>query len=178
MPSMQRLTNGAATAVQNYEYFKKTTSPLGEVLVMGDSGGPTWKSTYEFAMRLREARSLLDGQDRIARQHEIITEWRQSLGKSLWDEKLRNRLPTDELHQFALRLLVATLGGLSLVVPMLVMSIHPSQTKSLVTTSAFVIFFGIGMATFVPQAEYKDLLGSTAAYAAVLVVFVGVGAGT
>ena len=64
------------------------------------------------------------------------------------------------------------------MVPMLVMSIHPSRTKSLVTTSIFVIVFGVATATFVRQAEYKDLIASTAAYAAVLVVFVGVGGGS
>ena len=180
------LTEVLATAAQNYEYFKKTRIPFADLLGVRENGFEAFEGPFDLAMRLRDSHHLSGEQDPIRRQHEAITEWRQSLKTShrtkwvvldTWNEGGHNfiwTLPTKELQLFGFRILVALSGGLSLVIPMLIMSIEPNLTKSLVTTSAFVIAFGVGMATFVPQSEYKDLLASTAAYAAVLVVFVGV----
>ena len=70
------------------------------------------------------------------------------------------------------RFIFAITGGLSLVIPMLIMRIHENSTKSLITTSVAVILFAavvsVGFA-----ASNAETLGITAAYAAVLVVFVG-----
>ncbi|KAL8715700.1 MAG: hypothetical protein Q9220_000367 [cf. Caloplaca sp. 1 TL-2023] len=71
------------------------------------------------------------------------------------------------------RLTAAIVGGLSVIGPMLIMAIHPSQVKTLVTASAAVILFAVGLA-WKSSAQVEALLGTTAAYAAVLVVFVGV----
>lgn len=58
------------------------------------------------------------------------------------------------------------------MVPMLIMSLEPSQIKSLVTVSLSVVLFALVMSlTF--QTDNKDTLTATATYAAVLVVFVG-----
>ena len=70
------------------------------------------------------------------------------------------------------RFIVAITGGLSLVIPMLIMTIPQGSTRSLVTTSvAVVLFAGIISVGF--SASNGETLGITAAYAAVLVVFVG-----
>lgn len=70
------------------------------------------------------------------------------------------------------RFLIAVGGGCSVVVPMLIMSLEPSQIKSLVTVSLSVVLFALVMSlTF--QTDNKDTLTATATYAAVLVVFVG-----
>lgn len=73
---------------------------------------------------------------------------------------------------FLRRFIVALTGGLSLVVPMLIMRINETTTKSLVTTSVAVVLFAI-IVSLGFKASAAETLGITAAYAAVLVVFVG-----
>ena len=70
------------------------------------------------------------------------------------------------------RFVVGFVGGAALIVPMLVMSIKRSQAKSLTTTSVAVVLFAVAMAVGI-RATNAETLAATAAYAAVLVVFVG-----
>ncbi|PQE31408.1 VIT family domain-containing protein [Rutstroemia sp. NJR-2017a WRK4] len=70
------------------------------------------------------------------------------------------------------RFIVASVGGIFLVVPMIIMSLGPSQTKSLVTVSVSVTIFAL-MLSFGIRISNAEALVSTATYAAVLVVFVG-----
>jgi hypothetical protein len=71
----------------------------------------------------------------------------------------------------SVRLIVSISGGLSLVVPMVIMSLDPSLVKSLVTVSAAVLLFALGL-SFRVRVSNVETLVSTATYAAVLVVFV------
>ena len=71
------------------------------------------------------------------------------------------------------RFSAAVLGGLSLFVPMLIMAIKPSQVKTLCTSSVAVLLFSLGLACM-SSARTETLLATTATYAAVMVVFVGV----
>jgi len=73
------------------------------------------------------------------------------------------------------RFVVAITGGLSLVLPMLVMRLNQNETKSLITTSVAVLIFS-ALVSIVFKATNTETLGITAAYAAVLVVFVGASA--
>ena len=75
------------------------------------------------------------------------------------------------------RLSMALGGGLALIAPMLIMALIPTKTVALVTTSCFVVFAAISLAIFMRDSQPKDVVACTAAYAAVLVVFVGVGGG-
>jgi len=72
---------------------------------------------------------------------------------------------------FAERLLMAIVGALFLVAPMWLMVLHNTMWTSLASTSVFVIVFGVLVAWHLEDKE--KVLASTAAYAAVLVVFVG-----
>jgi hypothetical protein len=72
------------------------------------------------------------------------------------------------------RVIIAIGGGATLLVPMIVMSLHQSLTKSLITVSAAVVLFAILLSQLF-AAAYSDILTITTAYAAVLVVFVGGG---
>lgn len=76
------------------------------------------------------------------------------------------------------RLAMALCGGLALVIPMLIMVLYPSKITSLVTTTCFVLVVAVGLAVFMRSSEPKDIVACTAAYAAVLVVFVGAGGGS
>jgi len=70
------------------------------------------------------------------------------------------------------RFIIALTGGLSLVVPMLIMRLQQNSNKSLITTSVAVVLFS-GVVSIVFRASNAETLSITAAYAAVLVVFVG-----
>lgn len=75
------------------------------------------------------------------------------------------------------RFLIAAVGGLFLVGPMLIMAIDSSTKKSLITVSASVLLF-IAVLTFGVRVSNVEALVSTATYAAVLVVFVGTSTGS
>lgn len=74
---------------------------------------------------------------------------------------------------FRMRFVTAISGGLALIVPMLIMSIHPLKKKTLITASISVFVFALGLA-WQSSAKRQELLAVTSAYAAVMVVFVGV----
>ncbi|KAI0163249.1 hypothetical protein BJ166DRAFT_289475 [Pestalotiopsis sp. NC0098] len=74
---------------------------------------------------------------------------------------------------FQQRVLMATVGGVFLIGPMWLMVKLNDQTTSLISTTAFVAAFGLLMAYSIDSPE--KVMSATAAYAAVLVVFVGLG---
>jgi hypothetical protein len=78
-----------------------------------------------------------------------------------------------ERKAYTERLIMGLFGGLALIGPMLIMVLKPSQTASLITVSVATIIFSLVLAKFATDSAAKDVLGATAAYAAVLVVFVG-----
>lgn len=93
-------------------------------------------------------------------------------------EYLDGKLPK-EVSKFvdrSIRFVMAVSSGLFLIVPMIIMTIRPSDVKSLVTVSAFVLLFAL-ILSFVIKVSNIDTLVSTATYAAVLVVFVGTSTG-
>ena len=75
----------------------------------------------------------------------------------------------DRLANFVIATVLAVGGGASLIVPMVVMALNPSLTKSLITTSVAVVLFALVFALV----DRKIVMTLTTAYAAVLVVFVG-----
>ena len=83
----------------------------------------------------------------------------------------RAKVKNSQLRSFHGRLLMAAVGGVFLIGPMWLMVLHHTHYTALVSTSAFVIIFGVLMASYLNRP--MDVLSSTAAYAAVLVVFVG-----
>jgi hypothetical protein len=98
------------------------------------------------------------------------------------------------------QIVVATTVGAALMPPMLIMVLHPSRNNSLITTCVFVFAFASGLVIFNSLAyavgrslerfgiksdmlvgsilQLEDIIGATAAYAAVLVVFMDVSSPT
>lgn len=70
------------------------------------------------------------------------------------------------------RIVVSVMAGLFLLVPMIALSFITSQRVRLGVTVAFVIAFAVALG-WASKATNDALMGATAAYAAVLVVFVG-----
>jgi hypothetical protein len=81
------------------------------------------------------------------------------------------------LH-FLCRLCVGITGGAALIVPIFTMILVPSKVGALLTISISVIAVAVGMVSFMRDAQNKDIIAATAAYAAVLVVFLGPGTTT
>ncbi|KAM0476079.1 hypothetical protein ACHAPX_006496 [Trichoderma viride] len=75
------------------------------------------------------------------------------------------------------RLGVSLLAVASLVAPMCIMILNPSMTKSLITSSLFMVAFAVGI-SFGMKTSNSETLVATATYSAVLVVFVGTNSGS
>lgn len=71
------------------------------------------------------------------------------------------------------RLSMGAFGGITLIAPMLIMVLHRSLNTSLIVSSASTVLFALALALAARSLRGMDVLAATAAYAAVLVVFVG-----
>lgn len=76
-------------------------------------------------------------------------------------------------HAFTSRLIMALFGGIALIIPTVIMAKNEGINISLIVTSIFVLIFALILAFGATDSTGKDVLGMTAAYTAVLVVFVG-----
>ncbi|PWY63038.1 hypothetical protein BO83DRAFT_403376 [Aspergillus eucalypticola CBS 122712] len=105
-----------------------------------------------------------------------LRDWLKArLPRRLTYTKREQFLRPEEVSQFIdklARFMVAFSGGLSLIVPMLIMRIQENLTKSLVTVCVAVVLFA-AIISLVLRANNTETVMATAAYAAVLVVFVG-----
>lgn len=72
---------------------------------------------------------------------------------------------------------MALFGGLALITPMLIMANKQGLISTLVTTSVATVIFAAAIVVIGDDLSGKDVLASTAAYTAVLVVFVGTSLG-
>ncbi|EFX04680.1 hypothetical protein CMQ_1608 [Grosmannia clavigera kw1407] len=109
-----------------------------------------------------------------------------------WDEPLSDHLPgfgrhykqhTEKLEDTFWRFFWAFGCGISLVGPMLIMVLIDSKLAKLLTASIAIILYGIVVAIIsaelipgikLPDFGIRDVVAVTLAYAAVMVVFVGV----
>ncbi|KLU90332.1 hypothetical protein MAPG_09295 [Magnaporthiopsis poae ATCC 64411] len=94
--------------------------------------------------------------------------------------KKKPRISKAELarkHAFVSRFAMALFGGVGLIVPTVVMAKVQGIDASLITTSVAVVLFGLALAFGATDSTGKDVLAATAAYTAVLVVFVGTSLG-
>ncbi|KAJ5629702.1 hypothetical protein N7528_003359 [Penicillium herquei] len=71
------------------------------------------------------------------------------------------------------RIFMGVCGGVALIAPMLLMVLHKTQATTLATTSVATILFALMLALLGKDLRGQDVLAAVAAYAAVLVVFVG-----
>ncbi len=127
------------------------------------------ESEFLETSRLSEFRNAMEKKSGADWYEKQCLELRDELqGKHVRKQKIA--ILKAELPQ---RLISAVAGTACLVAPMLIMSLHQTRTKSLITASVSVLVLGIGLAV---GSAFKvgELLAALAAYAAVLVVFVGV----
>lgn len=90
----------------------------------------------------------------------------RELNKDIREAKLRKQA-------FWERIWMGALGGIAVIGPMLLMSLHRTLTTSLVTSSVATVLFTLVLALGARNLNGQEVLGAVAAYAAVLVVFIG-----
>jgi hypothetical protein len=83
------------------------------------------------------------------------------------------RLEREKENAFWERLWMGGFGGTALIGPMLLMVLRRDSHTSIITASVATFLFASFPAVAVRILEGKDVLAAVAAYAAVLVVFVG-----
>ena len=101
--------------------------------------------------------------------HEYFLESVMKIGVT----RVHAEMQADESASFIRNLLMALFGGFALVVPMLIMTLHSTRLTSLLTTSVFVFTVALLLAWYMRETDPMQIVSVTAAYAAVLVVFVG-----
>ena len=90
----------------------------------------------------------------------------RELNKNIREVKMRKQA-------FSERIWMGALGGFAVIGPMLLMSLHRTLTTSLVTSSVATVLFTLVLALGARNLKGQEVLGAVAAYAAVLVVFIG-----
>jgi len=151
---------------------------------------PVVLATSDLAEHIKDGHAdfLLEIQRTIAEDHLFDMSDAQVVasGNLYWErfkaeekaEEERKLAEDKQRSIFRIRLLIAVSSGLALIAPMLIMTLHQSKLTSLLTTSVFVVAVAVVLAWVMDDAENKDIVAATAAYAAVLVVFVGTGSGS
>lgn len=169
-PSYQQycLADGAAAnAIRNYETLsqsiKFSSDTQYEFLGTNEAfktKGRTGKSKWSIAQGDFTAAANIPEYDEIG-----------PLGfRELDKKRLAGR---ESMKALKSRFVMALFGGVSLIVPMLIMTLNPSLLVDLATTSASTVSFAATITFLGTDSSGKDVLASTAAYTAVLVVFVG-----
>lgn len=107
---------------------------------------------------------------------QLTYSWQERLERGKEYSEGKSPRVVSNFVDYLVRLIMAFTGGVFLVVPMIIMTLNASQTKSLVTVSVAVGIFSL-ILSFVIRVSNIEALVSTATYAAVLVVFVGTNSG-
>jgi hypothetical protein len=181
-----------ATAIRDYEYMRRMR-PCSEneaykrflVLQQYFPDMANLHNEHQVFPHFREIRTesrtaALDPiRDLLRRKLPHFLTYSEAEKKRRQDEYIAREPPegVSPLVDRIARFVVAIGGGAALVVPMVIMSLQPSQTKSIVTVSVAVLLFSVCI-SLVMRANNTETLVATATYAAVLVVFVGASSST
>ncbi len=157
-----------ADAVRNYETLSQ--SPVFDSTATYEFLG----GNQEFEVVKRKNLSRCDVRSRLRGDPVLSTVRLYDVGPLGFRELDRKRLDERQRRQaFKNRFSMALFGGVALLVPVLIMALRPGLVVDLVTTSVATVLFAVTIAVAGRDASGKDVLASTAAYTAVLVVFVG-----
>jgi VIT1/CCC1 family predicted Fe2+/Mn2+ transporter len=172
-----------ATAARDYQYMTTNLTPcpdIQKIFIPTDvfpeieipSKGDLFGKYYELPDAHKESWRLATALSRV-----FPKSWTYSTHeKALYLMRLPARTFSLPVRIVA-STIIALSGGALLIVPMVVMSFNPSRPKSLITVSCAVFLFGFCVGVVLRRKTYNTFL-ATAAYAAVLVVFVGTGTGS
>jgi hypothetical protein len=138
--------------------YKDPVDPFGSEYSVVESGDPKFDLLRRFFMR------------RLPVQFTYSAVEKDERTKEYSEGRPPNQVSTavDRL----VRLISSLTGAVFVLLPMFVMSIGPSRTKSLVTVSVGVVVFACVLSLGIRVSTLQTLIATTT-YAAVLVVFVG-----
>ena len=133
-----------------------------------------WQTVYEMQIKLQKR--LMAEAGRTAQVvslviYLVLDSGAFYAGNRSWTTASQKRY--SEVQKRYMKIAMAVFGGMTLLVPMLIMVLHPGIITVLVTTSVSVLTVAVTLAAIVKEADAKDIVLATLAYAAVLVVFVG-----
>ncbi|KAK0255222.1 hypothetical protein LTR91_019210 [Friedmanniomyces endolithicus] len=163
-----RLTDLALDTVYR-ERFEDQLAVYQSRVKDGDYQG--WQTVYEMQIELQKRLMVEAG--RTAR---VVSYLVLDIGAfRTWDRSwtTASQKRSSELQKRYMKIAMAVFGGTTLLVPILIMVLHPGILTVLVTTSVSVLTVAVTLAAIVTEADAKDIVLATLAYAAVLVVFVG-----
>jgi hypothetical protein len=139
-------------------FSNKSEAPFGSHYFYAVSNRPTVDPVRDWLRQTLPRSLTYSPEERQARQNEF--------------EASQPALQISDFVDRLARFIAALIGRFFLIVPMVIMVLNQSRTKSLITVSVAVLLFSAALA-FGLKANNVETLVSTATYAAVLVVFVG-----
>jgi hypothetical protein len=178
-----------ATAVRDYEYWKQTFKVSTGQSLSGFTGTADLAALECNAEiisgdRAQAERNIVGAYNDIRRRHlkpikgsvigsHLLTAFGRVSGTSQFIAAIDDEKYETKRSKFIERVSFAFFGRVALIAPMLIMTLHSTRLTALLTTSVFVTFVAGVLAWSMEDAQNKDIVAATAAYAAVLVVFVG-----
>lgn len=171
------LMRDTAQAIKNFQAIREFYSGIGELSFTEDKMLMLWASTTVATSELEKQADV--NNDDSLREFVQVTRARLAEEEKLFFDNpflsaIGNRSSgVVNVQKFANRLALGIFGGLSLLVPMLIMVLYPTTITHLVTTIVSVMLVAISLSLAMGKSGSKDIFTAVAAYTAVLVVFVG-----
>jgi hypothetical protein len=160
-----KLITQAANAVRDYDFICSCVDRPNDPFILSSAreleAGILSNELTHIPENLRSAQD--GGWDAI---EFVRPEWKDMFTRGELSQEAR-------LKAFFERLGMAIFGGIFLIGPMWLMVLKPDRYTVLISTSVFVLAFAIVMAVALVKDTMVTVFSATAAYAAVLVVFVG-----
>jgi uncharacterized integral membrane protein len=119
--------------------------------------------------------TLYSDADLLGSFDHALLQHRQAIGRTRGSERQQMEVEQNRREKLDLawrRFFFAIIGGLAIVIPILILVVHRTELKTLLVVCASIFLFALGVALF-SSATPENLLAATAAYATVLIVFVG-----
>lgn len=168
-----------AKALQDFEYIHANrwyTDFVKDIAASRIDNGPG--STFQAALLEELELTLPDQRQLLYSDEDLLSSFNGHLKPQAPTRGTKRRvwLAADKKREgkriAVRRLLFAMLGGLAIIVPVLVMAIPTASAKKVVTVRVSITLFVFSMTVF-SSASPENLLAASAAYAAVLVAFMG-----
>lgn len=159
--------DGTVQALKDYDYMSsRSKESVDPFLVTGERS----VDHHVMSIAMGKFRDHFVSESNNFEKFDSIGSWKGEEAIPIGGTRKENN-KASEWKNFRKRLRMAVLGGVFLLTPMWLMVLHKTKYTALVSTTVFVALFGLIMAKFLEKE--MDVLSVTAAYAAVLVVFVG-----
>ena len=153
----------AAKAIRNYEILSQEALDVDSLIYRGRLHRSIRKVFG--SMDPYKLGGMEEGFRKYLKDPNLALNFRE-LNKDIREAKMRKQAFTE-------RIWMGALGGIAVIGPMLLMSLHRTLTTSLVTSSVAAVLFTLVLALGARNLKGQEVLGAVAAYAAVLVVFIG-----